>query len=482
MTEQTLAELGALLRSKRITSPALTAAALARAAQQSDLNAFAGIHEEAATKSAIRAEEMLGTGNADRLCGLPVAIKDIFCTRVGRTTCGSKMLADYVSPYESHASERLLEAGAVIIGKTNLDEFAMGTTGENSAFGATLNPWARNRVAGGSSSGSAAAVAARIVPMALGSDTGGSVRMPAAYCGICAIKPSYGLVSRRGMVAYASSLDQAGVLATSAACLRTALRAIAGHDPDDSTSLPDCPIPAPRARQDLQGLRIGIVEDLFTAGIAAGVASRVREAIAALVALGASTTSISLPSVASAVPAYYLIACAEASSNLSRYDGIRYGHNSQGDNLEGQLKRARSEGFGREVQRRIMLGTFVLSHGYADQYYWRARHARRRITGELAQHLASCDLLAAPAAPTVAPLLNSFADDPVRMYSQDMCTAPASLAGLPALAIPCGAAEHDMPASLQLIGAAQQEALLLDVAEIYQDNSEHHRQCPPGAG
>lgn len=472
--------MGDKLSSGEISASAAADMALARAAKFSHLNAFISLHETAAAAAAQAAGKMLRQSGKSALCGIPVAVKDVFCTIAGRTTCASRMLADYRSPFESHATAQLLEKGAVIIGKTNMDEFAMGTTGENSAFGPTLNPWDETRAAGGSSSGSAAAVAARIVPAALGTDTGGSVRMPAAYCGICAIKPTYGLVSRRGMVAYASSLDQAGVLATSAADLRTVLAAIASHDAGDSTSLEDAPPVALRTKTDLAGLRIGIAEELFGQGVSAGVGACVRRAVGKLTELGGKIISIDLPAVEHAVPAYYLIACAEASSNLSRFDGIRYGRRAEAEDLQTLVKRSRSQGFGREVQRRIMLGAFALSHGYAERYYLKALRMRHRLSLDFAGAFAACDLIAAPAAPTVAPRLGEFSDDPVRMYSQDVCTVPASLAGLPAVSLPCGTAELDLPVGLQMIGPRLSENLLLNAAQTYQDETDFHLRMPPG--
>ncbi len=423
---------------------------------------------------------MLGSGQHGPLCGLPLAVKDIFCTKGTRTTCGSKMLADYASPYESHATALLAQAGSVLAGKTNLDEFAMGTTGENSAYGPTLNPWDPERTPGGSSSGSAAAVAARLVTAALGTDTGGSVRMPAAYCGISGIKPTYGMVSRRGMVAYGSSLDQAGVFATAAADLRTVLAAIAGHDPGDSTSLADAALPARQDRSSLAGLTVGVAPELFGTGVSSAVAELVRAAAEQLQQLGAAVADISLPAIEHAIPAYYILACAEASSNLSRFDGVRYGKRAEGNSIEEVMMRSRSQGFGAEVQRRILLGTFVLCHGYFDAYYRRAQQVRKMFIDDFARAFAACDLVAAPAAPTVAPLLGEFADDPVRMYGQDICTVPANLAGLPAVAVPCGFA-GGLPVGLQLIGPRMSDGLLLDCAEAYQQATGFHAEAPPAA-
>lgn len=468
-----LTDLAAAVAAKRMSASELRAECRARIARRADLNAF--ISTTAADAASGPAPEAAGP-----LAGMPCAVKDIFLTAGDRTTCGSRMLADFTAPYEAHATAALKDAGMAFLGKANMDEFAMGTTGENSAFGATLNPWDPGRVPGGSSSGSAAAVAARLVPAALGTDTGGSVRMPAAYCGVSGIKPSYGLVSRRGMVAYASSLDQAGAFAASARDLRLLLRAIAGHDPQDSTSLPQAACAEePLGAEELRGVRIGIAPEFFGAGVDDGVGASVREAVAALEGLGMKAVEVAMPSLAHAIPAYYVIACAEASSNLARYDGLLYGSRARAAGLDATVARSRSAGFGPEVQRRIMLGTFVLSHGYVDAYYRQALKVRQLVRRDFDAAFAACDLLAAPAAPTAAPPLGSFADDPVLMYSQDLCTAPANLAGLPAIALPCAPA-GGLPAGLQLIGPMLAENLLLSAGELYQRDTGHHLALPPG--
>ena len=460
------------------SSPEKEAAdAFAAIAAAADLNAFIEVAETRAATDIARAQSLLA-GSGGRLAGVPLAVKDIICTLETRTTCGSKLLAEFKSPYEATATALLAEAGAVMVGKTNLDEFAMGTTGENSAFGPTRNPWDRERVPGGSSSGSAAAVAAGLVAAALGTDTGGSVRMPAAYCGICGIKPTYGMVSRRGLVAYGSSLDQAGVFAAAAADLRRVLAVIARPDPGDSTSRPDAGLPETPPPEDLKGIRIGVVPQLFGPEVSGEVADLVRAAIEQMQQLGATTVNVEIESIEHAIPAYYIIACAEAASNLSRFDGIRYGRRADGDSVEQVIMRSRSQGFGAEVKRRIMLGSFVLCHGYIDAYYRRAQQLRRKLIAELDCAFAACDLIAAPAAPGTAPRLGEFSDDPVRMYAQDVCTVPANLAGLPALSIPCGFA-GGLPVGLQLIGAKMADALLLGCAEAYQRRTDFHLQAPP---
>lgn len=474
-----LTALASALAAGRISPREAQGEALARAARAEGLNAFVALTPERAEREAAAAQEEIARPAASALCGAPVAHKDIFMTAGAVTSCASDILRDYVAPYESFATAQLADAGMVMIGKCNMDEFAMGTTGENSAFGATANPWNPAHSPGGSSSGSAAAVAARVVLAATGTDTGGSVRMPAAYCGICGIKPTYGQVSRRGIVAYASSLDQAGVLATSARDLRLVLATMARHDPADSTSLAAAGVPAQSGIDALTGKRVGIAREFFAGGTDAGVAARVHEAIDALGKLGARVSEISIPHLEHAISAYYIIACAEASSNLARYDGLLYGNRATADTLDQTVRRSRSQGFGAEVQRRIMLGAFVLSHGYVDAYYRQAQRVRRLLARDFAAAFAKVDLIATPAAPTTAPPLGAFADDPVKMYSQDICTAPVNLAGLPALALPCGQSEG-LPVGLQLIGPALSEDLLLSCAEAYQRESDHHRALPAG--
>ncbi len=476
-----LAAQAAALRGRKSSVAEAVSEAEGKISAAKDLNAFITVRADAAKADAESAQEKIDGGDASPLCGIPIAVKDVFMTKGDRTTCASQILADYVSPYESHVSGLLKEAGAVCVGKSNMDEFAMGTTGENSSFGPTLNPWDTGRSPGGSSSGSAVAVAAGIVAAAIGTDTGGSVRMPAAYCGICGIKPTYGLASRRGMVAYASSLDQAGAFATSAADLRTVLGAMVGHDPLDSTSLTEpVDLEAEFTEDDAKGIRVGIAEEFFAAGVEDGVAERVREAVTAIEGLGATVVEVSVPRLSHAIPAYYIIACAEASSNLARYDGLLYGTRAEADDLTACVERARSKGFGDEVQRRILLGSFVLSHGFVDAYYRQAQKIRRLLMQDFEAAFGECDMIATPAAPTVAPKLGAFADDPVLMYSQDICTAPVNLAGLPAVAVPCGLSDG-LPAGLQLIGPRMSERRLLGICELYQSRTGFHELVPPGA-
>ena len=453
--------------------------AVAKAKQHAHLNAFITLHQEATQATIKHAQTRLAKSGPAPLIGIPIAHKDIFCTAGIRTTCASQILANYTPPYESHVTKLLDDAGAVSIGKCNMDEFAMGTTGENSSFGATLNPWNQGHCAGGSSSGSAAAVAARIVPAATGTDTGGSVRLPASYCGICGIKPTYGMISRRGIVAYASSLDQAGVFATNASDLRIMLASMIGHDAQDSTSLTDAAIESRSAATNNSKLTIGMADEFFATGVNTQVAALVRSAVAKLSDHGLATSSVKFAHLDYAVPAYYIIACAEASSNLARYDGMLYGYRADASDLSTTVMRSRSEGFGQEVQRRIMLGSFVLSHGYVDAYYRQAQKIRQLLVDDFKLAFANCDLIAAPTSPTAAPKIGEFSDDPLLMYSQDVCTVPASMAGLPALSIPCGMLDG-LPVGLQLIGPARSENLLLRVAELYQQLTDHHQQVPPG--
>jgi aspartyl-tRNA(Asn)/glutamyl-tRNA(Gln) amidotransferase subunit A len=412
-----------------------------------------------------------------------VAHKDIFCTRDLPTTCGSRMLAGYRSPYDAHVIEQFARAGAVLLGKTNMDEFAMGSSNETSHFGPVRNPWDRRLVPGGSSGGSAAAVAARLAPAATGTDTGGSIRQPAALTGVCGLKPTYGLVSRYGMIAFASSLDQGGPLAKSAADLARLLNVMAGHDARDSTSLE-------RPREDytralevpLAGLRIGLPAEYFGAGVEPEVLARVREAIAWFESQGARTLPIELPNTALAVPVYYVIAPAEASSNLSRFDGVRYGHRAKAyANLLDMYCRTRAEGFGAEVKRRILIGTYVLSHGYYDAYYLKAQKVRRLIARDFGEAFKRCDVIMGPTSPTTAFALGAKTEDPVQMYLNDIFTIPAPLAGLPGLSIPCGFDGKGLPVGLQIMGDYFAEARMLGVAHQYQRASDWHRRVPKEA-
>jgi aspartyl-tRNA(Asn)/glutamyl-tRNA(Gln) amidotransferase subunit A len=479
--DSSIAELQAALAAKKVSSLELTRAYLARIrALDGGLNAFVGVDEETSLEQARASDARRGRGNPGALEGVPIAHKDIFCTRELPTTCGSKMLAGYRSPYDARVIERFAEAGAVLLGKTNMDEFAMGSSNETSHFGAVRNPWNRNLVPGGSSGGSAAAVAARLAPAATGTDTGGSIRQPAALTGVCGLKPTYGLVSRYGMVAFASSLDQGGPIAKSAEDLARLLNVMAGHDARDSTSVA-------RPREDytrmlqapLAGLRIGLPAEYFGAGVEADVLARVREAIAWFESQGARTLRIELPNTALAVPVYYVIAPAEASSNLSRFDGVRYGHRAKEyADLVDMYCRTRAEGFGAEVKRRILIGTYVLSHGYYDAYYLKAQKVRRLIARDFAEAFKRCDVIVGPTSPTTAFPLGAKTEDPVQMYLNDIFTIPAPLAGLPGLSVPCGFDARGLPVGLQLMGEHFSEARLLGIAHQYQRATDWHRRVP----
>ncbi len=484
MLDSGLGELRAALGERRVSSVELTQLHLGRIrALNASLNAFITVDEEVSLAQARAADARLARGAAGPLTGIPIAHKDIFCTQRLRTTCGSRMLEHYTSPYDAHVIERLDAAGAVLLGKTNMDEFAMGSSNETSHFGPVRNPWDRSRVPGGSSGGSAAAVAARMAPAATGTDTGGSIRQPAALTGVCGLKPTYGVVSRYGMVAFASSLDQGGPLARSAADLALLLNAMAGHDARDSTSLA-------RPTEDyarslalpLKGLRIGLPREYFGEGVEPGVRACVRAALDWYEQQGARTVPLELPHTALAVPVYYVLAPAEASSNLSRFDGVRYGHRAKDfTDLADMYCRTRAEGFGAEVQRRILVGTYVLSHGYYDAYYLKAQKVRRLIARDFAAAFAQCDLVMGPTTPTTAFALGAKVDDPVQMYLNDIFTIPAPLAGLPALSIPCGFDDKGLPVGLQLMGNYFAEAQLLGAAHQYQRATDWHRRVPKEA-
>jgi len=477
----TLSELSAALATRKISSVELTRLCLGRIrALDSRFNAFITVDEERSLAQALVADGRRARGEGGPLTGVPIAHKDIFCTKGMRTTCGSRMLAGFASPYDAHVIERFDAAGAVQLGKTNMDEFAMGSSSETSYFGPVRNPWDAARVPGGSSGGSAAAVAARMAPAATGTDTGGSIRQPAAFSGICGLKPTYGVVSRYGMIAFASSLDQGGPLARSAADLALLMNVMAGHDARDSTSLER---PAEDYGRELnlklKGLRIGLPKEYFAAGVDAQVLARVREAVAWFEAQGAKAVEISLPETALAVPVYYVIAPAEASSNLSRFDGVRYGYRAKEyADLGDMYRRTRAEGFGAEVKRRILIGTYVLSHGYYDAYYLQAQKVRRRIARDFADAFARCDLILGPTAPSTAFAIGEQSDDPVQMYLNDIFTVPASLAGLPGMSIPCGFDRKGLPVGLQLTGSYFSEARLLGAAHRYQQATDWHARVP----
>jgi len=477
----TLGELSRALAAKQVSSVELTRLCLERIARlDRKLNSFISVGEEVALAAARQADERRARGDAGPLTGIPLAHKDIFCTRSLRTTCGSRMLADYVSPYDAHVVEQLARAGMALLGKCNMDEFAMGSSSEASHFGAVRNPWDKRLVPGGSSGGSAAAVAARLVPAATGTDTGGSVRQPAAMCGVSGLKPTYGVVSRYGIVAFASSLDQAGPLAKSAADLALLMSAMAGFDARDSTSLNRPKEDYARSLDiDLRGLRLGLPREYFGEGIYAGVRAAVEEAVRWYESRGARRVELELPNARLGVPVYYVIAPAEASSNLARFDGVRYGHRAaRYRDLIDMYCRTRAEGFGAEVKRRILVGTYVLSHGYYDAYYVQAQKVRRLIAGDFAQAFERCDVIMGPTSPTTAFPIGAKVDDPVQMYLDDIFTVSAPLAGLPALSIPCGFDAAGLPVGLQLTGNYFSEARLLGIAHRYQQATDWHLRVP----
>jgi len=481
----TLSELRDAIDAGRVSSRGLVERSLARARALEPLRAFIRLRADAALADADRADARRAAGHSrGPLDGIPVAIKDNLVKRGEPTTCASRILEGYVSPYDATAVAKLEAAGAVVVGTTNLDEFAMGSSTENSARGPTRNPWDAARSPGGSSGGSAAAVAAGVVPLALGSDTGGSIRQPASFCGVVGVKPTYGRVSRWGLVAFASSLDQVGVFARSAADAARGLDALCGHDPLDSTSLPEpAPDLAAALTGDVSGLVVGLPREYFTPdGADPAVLDAVRAAVGELEAAGAKLREVSLPHTRYAIAAYYLIANAEASSNLARYDGVRYGHRAVGARgLTDMYLRSRSEGFGVEVKRRIVLGTYVLSAGYYDAYYRKAQQVRTLLRRDFEQAFEGCDVIATPTSPEVAFELGSRADDPLRMYLSDVYTVSANLAGLPGASLPCGAA-HGLPIGLQLLAPPLDEATLLRVADAYQRRTAHHLARPPEPG
>ncbi|HLI25729.1 MAG TPA: Asp-tRNA(Asn)/Glu-tRNA(Gln) amidotransferase subunit GatA [Chloroflexota bacterium] len=479
LTRWTLLEAREHLRARAVSAVELTEAYLARIERvESAVRAFLTITAEQARAQARAADARRAAGEDAPLLGLPIALKDVLCTAGVRTTCGSRILEGFVPPYDATAVARLAAAGAVFLGKTNMDEFAMGSSTENSAFFPTRNPWDLERVPGGSSGGSAAAVAALEAPASLGTDTGGSIRQPAALCGVVGLKPTYGRVSRYGLVAFASSLDQIGPFARTAADCALLLAVLAGADPCDSTALP-APVPDYLAELagDLRGLRVGVPREYFGSGLEPGVEAAVRAALATLEALGAAVDEVSLPHTEYGVAAYYLIAPAEASANLARYDGVKYGYAVPAPTLLDSYFRTRAEGFGPEVKRRIMLGTYALSAGYYDAYYLKAQKVRTLIKGDFDRAFERFDVLATPTSPTVAFRLGERLSDPLAMYLSDVCTIPVNLAGLPGLSVPCGFVDG-LPVGLQLIGPPLSEGLLLRVAQRYQDATDWHRRYP----
>jgi aspartyl-tRNA(Asn)/glutamyl-tRNA(Gln) amidotransferase subunit A len=481
MFAKSLAELAQGLRTKEFSSVELTRALLQRIeASQPTLNAFVSVTHESAMAAAAAADGLLAAGNVKPLTGLPIVHKDIFCTEGVRTTCGSRMLDNFVAPYDATVVARLKTAGMVMLGKTNMDEFAMGSSNETSYFGPVKNPWNTAKVPGGSSGGSAAAVAARVAPIATATDTGGSIRQPAALCGVTGIKPTYGRVSRYGMIAFASSLDQAGVISISAEDAALVLGAMSGFDPRDSTSV-DSAVPNYSASlgDSLDGVRIGVIRECFDAGLEAPVATVVREALHEYEKLGATLVDVQLPALPLSVPTYYVVAPAEASSNLARFDGVRFGHRCKDPtSLEDLYKRSRGEGFGAEVKRRIMTGTYVLSAGYYDAYYLKAQRVRQLIAQDFARAFGEVDVLVGPTAPTAAFALGAKVSDPITMYLNDIYTIGANMAGVPAMSIPCGFV-GGLPVGLQIIGGHFAEAKLLNVAHQFQLVTDWHRRIPP---
>ncbi len=482
MHTKTIAQLAADLRSGAFSSEELIRSLLDRIAEHDQrLNGFITVCEETALAQARAADQRLAAGDATPLTGIPIAQKDIFCTDGVLTTCASRMLANFIAPYSATVVEKFDAAGAVMIGKTNMDEFAMGSSNETSYYGPVRNPWNTDTVPGGSSGGSAAVVAARLVPGATGTDTGGSIRQPAALCGLTGLKPTYGRVSRWGMIAFASSLDQGGPLAQTAEDAALLLNVMAGFDEKDSTSI-DTPVPDYTATlgDDIKGLKIGLPKEYFSEGLDAQVGAQVEAAIGEYKKLGAEVVEISLPNTHLAVPAYYVVAPAECSSNLSRFDGVRFGHRCDNPvDLEDLYKRSRGEGFGPEVKRRIMIGTYALSAGYYDAYYLKAQKVRQLISDDFRQAFKKVDVIMGPTSPTVAFGLGEKIDDPITMYLSDIYTIAANLAGLPGMSIPAGFV-NELPVGLQLIGNYFDEARLLNVAHQYQQVTDHHQRIPAG--
>ncbi len=482
MTGKTLTELAAGLREREFSSVELTRQLLGRLeAAQPALNALISITADTALAQAQAADRAIAAGRAGPLTGVPVIHKDIFCTEGVRTSCGSRMLDSFVAPYDATVVAKLRAAGMVMLGKANMDEFAMGSSNETSFYGPVRNPWDTRRVPGGSSGGSAAAVAARLAPAATGTDTGGSIRQPAALCGVTGIKPTYGRVSRYGMIAFASSLDQGGIITVSAEDAALVLTAMAGFDPRDSTSV-DRPVPdyAAALERPIAGLKIGLLKEFFEKGLEPQNERCVRAALAVYERLGASLREVSLPHIALSVPAYYVVAPAECSSNLARYDGVRFGYRCKDPrDLADLYRRSRGEGFGAEVKRRIMTGTYVLSAGYYDAYYLKAQKVRQLIATDFERAFAEVDVIMGPTTPTAAFELGAKTADPVTMYLNDIYTIGANLAGLPALSIPCGFVER-LPIGLQIIGPHFAEERLLNAAHAYQRETDWHRRVPPG--
>ena len=483
MTDYTLKQCTDLLQSKQISAYELASEYLnAIDAKNAQINGFITIDKDITLAEAKAADERIAQGRATQLTGVPIAYKDIFCQQGWRSACSSKMLDNFISPYTATVVQNLLNENTVSLGRTNMDEFAMGSTTESSYYGKTHNPWDLSRIPGGSSGGSAAVVAARLAPAALGSDTGGSIRQPASHCGITGLKPTYGIVSRFGMVAYASSFDQAGPMAQTAEDCAILLNTMASFDAHDSTSLE-------RQKEDytrdlnkpLTGIKIGLPKEYFGQGCDSAVQKNIQAAIDELKKQGVEFVDISLPNTELCIPAYYVLACAEASTNLSRFDGVRYGYRTQDyDGLEEMYSKTRSEGFGEEVKRRILIGTYVLSHGYYDAYYVKAQKLRRMIADDFQAAFQKCDAILSPVAPTAAPKLDSIATDPVQMYLSDIYTLSLNLAGLPGLSAPAGFTENGLPVGVQLVGKHFSESRLLNIAHQLQQATDWHKQKPQG--
>ncbi len=480
----TVAQAHEMLKSKAVSSVELTRSVLDRiAAVEPDIGAFITVTQDQALEAAQKADRAIGDGRISALTGIPLGIKDVLCTRGVPTTCGSQMLENFIPPFDAYVMRRLHSVNAVMVGKLNMDEFAMGSTTEHSAFQVTKNPWDTTCIPGGSSGGSGAAVAADMCLAALGSDTGGSIRQPASHCGVVGLKPTYGRVSRFGLVAFASSLDQIGPLTKTVADSALLLQAIAGHDPDDSTSVPDA-VPDYMAEldADIKGLKVGIPTAYFEmAGLDPEVAAAVRSAVDTLKSLGAETVPVELPHTEYGVAAYYLIAPSEASSNLARYDGVKYGlRDDRQSELIQMYRHTRSKGFGPEVQRRILLGTYALSAGYYDAYYGKASQIRTLIMNDFKTAFGQCDVIASPVSPTPATKIGAHTGDPLAMYLSDIYTLSANLAGIPGISVPCGRSKEGLPIGLQLLAGHFQEAVLLRAAHHFEQATEFHRARPAG--
>ncbi|MDD7805063.1 MAG: Asp-tRNA(Asn)/Glu-tRNA(Gln) amidotransferase subunit GatA [Endozoicomonas sp. (ex Botrylloides leachii)] len=481
MYDKTLAEQSRALTEGTISSVELTQSYLDRIKKlDTHLNSYITVTEELALTQAADADRQRAMGNSQPLMGIPLAYKDLFCTKGIKTSCGSKMLDNFISPYESTVTSRFHNAGAVMLGKTNMDEFAMGSSNENSYYGPVKNPWDHAAIPGGSSGGSAACIAARLAAGAVGTDTGGSIRQPASHCGITGIKPTYGRVSRYGMIAYASSLDQAGPMAQTAEDAAMMLNIMAGFDPRDSTSIDrEVPDYTVTLNNSLEGMTIGLPKQYFTGGLSSDVEQRIHESIAEYKKLGAKVKDISLPNSELSIAAYYVIAPAEASSNLSRFDGVRFGYRCNNPkNLEDLYKRSRSEGFGEEVKRRIIVGTYALSSGYYDAYYIKAQKIRRLICNDYLNAFKECDIIMGPTAPTPAFNIGEKNNDPVAMYLSDIYTLSVNLAGLPSISVPIGLGNNNRPVGLQIIGQHFDEAKLLNVAHKLQQSTDWHLKQP----